>query len=108
MENQPIQHPRYSPEERKQIIGKWKQSGLSRYAFCRQHHLSYYSLMYWIKKKRTKGKTVSSGFIPIKINSRSAQYLPEGGQVFAQVESSGKRIQIYQRVTANFLKQLLR
>ncbi len=101
MEHQP-QKPRgrYSPEEKQQIIEQWKQSGLSRQAYCRQNNLSYYSLIFWTKKKRNRNKPVSNEFIPFKIKSGSEN-------IFAQIETGGKRIQLYQSVTANFLKQLL-
>ena len=90
----------YNAEEKSQIIERWKQSGLSRLSFCRQYNLSYYSLSYWIKKKRSRGKVISSGFIPIQVKSST-------DQIFAQIETNGKRIQLYQPVTAYFLKQLL-
>lgn len=101
MENQP-QQPRghYSPEEKQQIIGQWKQSGLNRQAFCRANNLSYHTLIHWTRKPRTRKQSKSSEFIPIKIKSGTET-------IFAQIETGGKRIQLYQPVTANFLKQLL-
>ncbi len=99
MENQKPS-PRYSAEERQQFIEQWKQSGISRQAFCRQNNLSYYSLIYWTKKKRHKNKFLSSEFIPLKVK-------PDAERIFAQIEAAGKRLQLYQPVTAHFLKQLL-
>lgn len=102
MENQPQKSSaRYSAEEKQQIIEQWKQSGLSRRAFCRQQNLSYNSLTHWTRKKRNRSRSVTSDFVPLKIK-------PATEQVFAQIETGGKRIQLYQPVTANFLKQLLR
>ena len=107
---------RYSSEEKQQIIGQWKQSGMSRLAFCRQHNMSYYTLMYWTKKKRVGNKKVASGFIPLEVKSRSDQAcsehsgalgLPKCRTVFAQIETGGKRLLLYQPVKAVFLKQLM-
>ncbi len=101
MENQSQSNrKRYSPEEKQQIIDQWKQSGLSRQAFSRQNNLSYYSLIFWTKKKRNRNKPVSNEFIPLKIKSGSEN-------IFAQIETGSRRIQLYQPVTATFLKQLL-
>ena len=108
MENQPQKSPlargTRGPGEKQQLIERWQQSGLNRYAFCKQNNLSYYSLMYWTRKKRVKNKAGSAipGFIPVHLKST-------GEQIFAQIETgSGKRVQIYQPVSANFLRQLLR
>lgn len=110
MEDQPQKSPaRYSAEEKQQIIGQWKRSGLSRQAFCRQEQLSYYTLLNWTKKKHTGSKTVTSEFIPLSINPGTEQFgFAHCKQIFAQIETPGKRIQLYQPVTAYFLKQLLR
>ena len=64
MENQTIQPNdqskkltrRYSAEQKQQLIEQWKQSGLSRQTFCRQHAVGYYTMLYWTKKKRNQKK----------------------------------------------------
>jgi len=97
----------YSPEEKKQIIEQWKQSGLSRPAYCRQNNLSYHSLIHWTRDKRVRKKDTTSEFIPLNMPTGSENIRLVGGQIFAQIETGGKRIQLYHAVTANFLKQLL-
>ncbi len=102
MKHQPqYPHRRYSPEEKQQIIEQWKKSGLSRQDYCRQNNLSYYSLILWTKKKYNRSKSVPKEFIPLKIK-------PCSENIFAQIEAAGKRIQLYQPVSANFLKQLMK
>lgn len=106
MENPiPKSRRRYSPEEKQQIIEQWKQSGLSRQAYCQENNLSYFTLIHRANKKRTRWKAqknrVASEFIPIKIKTGTEQ-------VFAQIEIGNKLIRLCQPVTANFLKQLLR
>lgn len=91
---------RYSAEEKQAFISQWKRSGLSRQAFCRQHKMSYYSFMNWMRKDRPARKEFSSTFIPLEIKSNNEQ-------MFAQIEVRGKRIQLYQPVSAIFLKQIL-
>lgn len=101
MENQTQNQPGlYSPEEKQKIIEQWKQSGINRAAFCRANNLSYHTLIYWTRKPRILKKHKASEFIPIKIKSSAES-------IFAQIETGGKRIQLYRPVTAVFLKQLL-
>lgn len=91
---------RYSPEQKQQIIEQWKQSGLSRRAFCLQQKFCYYTLIHWTKEKRIRKKVVASDFIPVDVKKDTEQ-------VFAQIEIQGKRIQLFQPVTAHFLKHLI-
>lgn len=101
MENQlQKERVRYSSKEKQQVIEQWKQSGLNRAAYCRANNLSYHTLIHWTRKPRKRKRSESSEFLPIKIKSDTET-------VFAQVETGGKRIQLYHPVTAGFLKQLL-
>lgn len=105
MENQlPVKRIPYSPEEKQQLIWQWKQSGLSRQAFCRQNNLNYHTLINWTGKKgsgRKIGSAEPDSFIPLQVK-------PSAEKIFAQIESGSKRIHLYYPVPASFLKQLLR
>lgn len=95
---------RYSAEEKQQLIEEWKQSRLSRQAFCRQNNLNYYTLINWTSKKRSEGKPNNAepdNFIPLQVK-------PGAEKIFAQIESGNKRLHLYYAVPASFLKQLLR
>lgn len=99
-----LQKPkRYSAAEKQQYIEQWKQSSLSRMAFCRQNKLNYHTLINWTGKRDSRKKAGSSetdSFIPIQVKSPVEK-------IFAQIESGSKRIHLYHPVTASFLKQLL-
>lgn len=90
----------HNPEAKQHIIEHWKQSGLNRAAYCRANNLSYHTLIYWTRKPRIRKRSKTSAFIPIKIKSG-----PD--TIFAQIETGSKRIQLYQPVTAVYIKQLL-
>lgn len=116
----PIQKPtasgnRYSAEEKQQIIEQWRESGMSRPAFCREKKISYYSFLEWTKKKTaalryTRAPSFNgaqkrqSGFLPLHIHS------PVWGEqkIFAQAEfGSGRSIRFFQPIAASYLKNLL-
>jgi len=92
---------RYSSTEKQQLVERWKQSGLSRQAFCLQNKLSYHALHYWTRTDRQRKDAEGSVFIPIKVQ-------PSEATIFARVElGNGRIVDIFQSVAATYLKRLL-
>lgn len=106
MENN-LPNPKRTREEIQQLIEQWKQSGQSKKAFCRDQGLNYMTFIGWgynHKKKKVKTGILkeSTDFVPLKIKK-------ENHQVFAEVLlKQGVSVLIYQNVTAEYIRNLIR
>ena len=50
------------------LIPVYEKSGLTQKAFCKEHHLSFFTFQYWLRKYRDKEVTPSS-FVELKVSS---------------------------------------
>ena len=89
---------RRSALEIRSIIADYKQSGLSRTAYCKLHKLNEGTLSTWLG--RHKMKSVPQGFVPVSVAVKMAG---QEGQLFAECRG----VKFYQRVEAGYLKELL-
>jgi transposase-like protein len=99
MENQNnVQKNWRTPEQKKEIITKWQQSGKSRQEFCAENGIKYNSLVSWCKQFRDAKQT--DAFSEVKIN------LPTG--LFAQLHlPGGMTIDFYQPLSGEFIRSLV-
>jgi transposase len=51
-------------EQWQQNVAKWRASGMTQTAYCRQHHLSRYQLVYW-KRLLVQGAKIKARFVAI-------------------------------------------
>lgn len=96
-----MQTTRHSKEQRQQHIAQWKQSQLSRAAYCREHQINYLTFCSWISKGQPR-EIRSSAFIPVEI-TETVQRLAH----FATLNFSGCTLQLHERVEAVYLQKLI-
>lgn len=102
-----ISHRGHSAEEKQLLIESWKKSGKSRMDFSKERGINYHTFISWINPKKqkkfpkVKPVNVSSGFSEVKIAS------PVKGNLFAQIVFEKTQLNLYQPVSADFLKRLL-
>ena len=98
---------RNNPEVRHQmfqLIEQWKQSGLSKNAFCQQQSLKSHTFYYWYKCYRRQHETIdnnSEHFVKLKI---------EKPVITSSVEihfPGGIRVLFHEPVSSNYLKTLI-
>jgi hypothetical protein len=95
---------RYTQEQIAGYVKQWKESGLSKKAFCLSSNINYYTFGGWTvpKKKKKKIPTSGSGFIPVKVKEVTA--FP-----FAEVHyANGSRIVLREAVGAKFLREMMK
>lgn len=89
---------RYTQEQMEATIKEWKQSGLNKKAFCRQHGITYPTFHYWYK--RISGP---SGFTEVKVASSPAG----GGSAYELVFPSGARMVFQEAPAVAWLRELV-
>lgn len=88
-------------EERRQLITRWQQSGLSHKEFCIRENISFHQFYYWKKKFCKTEKNSPGKFLKL----RSSAALPE--TIFAEVTlTNGCRIALHKELSIKELKQL--
>ncbi len=87
--------------ERFAMIDRWKASGKSIMAFCKEENLSYYTFLYWRDKLNNKPRR--SGFL--KINRQAIKIIKANGCEI--IFATGNRINFSVPVEASYLKDLL-
>ncbi|MFN8142797.1 MAG: transposase [Bacteroidia bacterium] len=99
MENQNnVQKNWRTAEQKKELISKWQQGGMSRKEFCQENGIKYNSLVSWCKQFRDE--KLSGGFSEVKIAART--------DLYAQVHlPGGITIDFYQPVSGEFIRGLL-
>lgn len=71
-------------EKMYRLIEQWKQSGLSKQQFCKQHNIAYHVFYYYHnkyygisrRKKRQKKQCQQQGFLPVKISPQQKSLPP--------------------------------
>jgi hypothetical protein len=73
--------------DRQGHIARWKASGKTQKDYCDQQGITYSTFCWWVKQEKQKGKTKAktSGFIPVKVQDRSASVEISVGQVSVKV-----------------------
>jgi hypothetical protein len=80
---------------------EWRESGLSKKAFCEQHSIAYSNFQYWYRRLEQAAVSSAAGFVPIQIAEME-------GPLFASVIfGSGLQIQLHQPVGADYLRALI-
>ncbi|HIE1977103.1 TPA: IS66 family insertion sequence element accessory protein TnpA [Escherichia coli] len=60
---------RWTLEQKRQHVGAWRASGLSRVTFCEQHNIPHKSMRYWPKDiARADRKAHGPTFIPVSVS----------------------------------------
>ena len=91
-----------SPEEVAAYIEAWKSSGLNKKKFCEREGINYLTFFGWMNGRRKKSISLKHKFIPLEINSPSAD-------LFAEVHlGSGKKIIFHQAVSLEFFQAVLK
>jgi len=99
---------RYTPSERQAHLDLWRESGLSKAAYCRQSGLPYHSLISWSRQPGSTidGDSVSSddeGFIELERPST-----PVGSSLGATVDlGAGRRLTIASSTDPEWAGRLL-
>ena len=93
---------RLQRQDWRQILGLWRESGLSMQAFCRRHELSYHAFRYW--KKRLSEKSGSAGdiFLPVVIDDR-----PRTRAGYEIVLDNGRIVRLGDDFSSRVLERLL-
>jgi hypothetical protein len=99
---------RNNPEVRQQmldLVDRWKQSGLSQSAFCKNESITFHKFYYWYRRFRQQETPLpaldTSGFLKLKIQEPVAAssieiHFPQGARLF-----------FHAPVSADYLKTLL-
>ena len=70
------------------VVEQWRQSGLSRSAFCRAQGMSLWQLRYWIRECRdAAGADAGPVFAPVRCVGGSGLRLRLGGGLELEVEA---------------------
>lgn len=88
------------------LIERWKSSGQSQRAYCRQHHIAYHVFHYWYKRYREqqeKDAETPSSFVAVQLQAESSTIAPYAELILP----NGKRLLFHQRVEAATLNVLL-
>ncbi|MBA2762650.1 MAG: hypothetical protein H0U39_11990 [Segetibacter sp.] len=100
-----MQYDKQTQDRMFEIIGSWKQSGLSQKAYCEQNGIRYYVFHYWYKRYRDEQSgSNEASFIPL--NVKPSLSVSTCGNVEV-VLPDGKRILFHQAVSSNFLKAVI-
>lgn len=97
-----MQTTRHTKEQQQHHITVWRQSQLSRAAYCREHNINYLTFCSWISKGHTK-ETTTSSFIPIEVKD-TVQPVAN----FATLSFCNRcTLQLHERVEASYLHKLI-
>jgi hypothetical protein len=56
----------HSDQPRDQHVARWRSTGMSRAAYCREHRIAYHTFLYWIKQSSAAPlSTAPAGFIEV-------------------------------------------
>jgi transposase-like protein len=88
---------RYTKEKMREIYLQWQQSGLSRKAFCKEHHIAYGTFQHWIKRLSSSD---SSGFTEIALK-------PSAEVFFEVIFPSGARMTFQREPSVSWLRELV-
>ena len=88
IENEAIRRPRrrFSAEEKARVVGQYKESGLTRVAFCRREGVSLFNLQRWLRKR---GRAGEGRFVEVeaRASGEHGRYrFGFGGEAWLEVE----------------------
>ena len=89
----------HTKEEIEATIVEWRNSGLSRKAFCREHKLTYQTFHYWFKRLHVPS---ASGFEDVKLSGRTH------GSSFELIFPSGVRMVFDGQPSAGWIRELVK
>jgi len=96
----------FSAEQKQQLIREWKQSGQTRLAFAKDNGINYYTLVSWVSSKKKKSKISKearpgSGFVQVAVADK-------GSTTFARISFTNHTLELFNPVSADYLKSLLK
>jgi uncharacterized Rmd1/YagE family protein len=104
-----------SPEERKSFwaeqIDKWRESGLSRTAYCKQTGINLSQLVYWLKKEEPTNsalKSPSSAFIKVQSALSSPRSFFSEDASFRLTVGDGVSLHWQGEARPGYIRELLR
>ena len=102
MEDTKTSRIRYTDEEKRAIVQRCKESGLSKNRFAAQNNIKYYTLVSWFEKERNEAGGKSE-------QSFTQVVLPHQEGVFAELSTEhGITLRFYKQVEASFFQALLK
>ena len=87
-------------------LSKWKESGLSQSAYCREHELNLHRFNYW--KRRLSPKSPSVSLVELPISMRNTAWLPSPSPPLCIVFGSRFRIELQTGFDPASLESVLR
>lgn len=93
----------FTEDQKQQLLIEWKQSGLTKIAFCNEKQIKYYTFVGW-KNTHPKKKSAASesSFLPVEIKK-------DFDSLFAQLTlKNGTVVSLYQPVEASYLSALVK
>src|SRR5574338_757619 len=92
---------RFTPEQIREFIVQWQQSGLNRRQFCEKHGFNYYTFGTWCEKHGKNQQSASSSFAEVKLHASHPA-------VFARLTfPNGNYIDFYQPISAEYFQDLV-
>lgn len=88
-----------------QLVEEFKQSGLTRRAFCAQHGLTLSNLNNYIRRRGRSGSVSQGGIIPVEIVDRTSA-LGSRGALWVEL-GNGRRIEVGSGFEAATLERLV-
>jgi transposase-like protein len=108
----------YTSEERAMYIEQWKQSGLIKSEFARNHNISYTTFIHWISGRKKKASTSKAtkdsqatpksalpSFVSIQLETPTPACCPQ--PLIELALAGGHRINFYQAVSPEYIRSLL-
>jgi hypothetical protein len=97
---------RFSAEEKARVVGRYKESGLTRAGFCRREGVSLFNLQRWLGKQNRSGET---GFVEVEARTIAEQgryRFGFGGGAWLEVEGGFDEREV--RVLARIVREASR
>ena len=97
----------FTSAEKQLLVAKWKKSGQTKMEFSKSIGVNYHTFINWISPKKLRkvsklNSTNSAGvFSELKITA------PQPANLFARIAVGKTSVDLFQPVSAGFLKQLL-
>ena len=105
--NTVIAKKEYSAAEKQALVSDWKQSGKTMMAFSRTIGVNYHTFINWIKPKKKNKRAKAAKAKLVACFSEIAMPALSNGNLCARVAFGKTQLDLYQPVSAGFLKELL-
>jgi len=105
---------RYTPDERQAHLDLWRESGLSRAAYCRKAGLTYQTFVNWVRREQSHGLDAEStdspdGFVQLwSGHGRMARDRHSDGDLRIELCGSGLSLLVEQSVDDSILLRAIR